>query len=245
MNHAVYSAVSGSLSALERLDAITHNLANASTPGFKAQLAVHRASELRGAVPHATAVATPINRSHVETDFSQGSLEATSDPYHLALSGPGFFVVDGPQGERLTRRGTFSLDAKGFLVTSDGARVQGDGGDLALGDAANDGPIQIAPDGTIEVGDNRLGRVRVVTVDDPQQLRREGASEFTAAPGAARDADDGTFVVRQGALEKTNASPVANLVALIETLRGFEAYTTATTRLDEVSERAINEVARP
>jgi len=241
VNHGVYSAVSGSLSALERLDAITNNLANASTPGFKAQLAVQRAA---AAGAHASTVATPINRSHVETDFSQGSLEPTGSPLHLALSGPGFFVVAGAGGERLTRRGSFSLDAQGFLVTSDGARVQGDGGDLALGDAANDGPIHIAPDGTIEVGENNVGKVRVVALDDQQQLRREGNGEF-AAPGIAlQDAPEGSFQVRQGALEKTNTSTVANLVALIDTLRGFEAYMTATTRLDQVSERAIADVAR-
>jgi len=248
VNHAIYSAVSGSLSALDRLDAITNNLANSSTPGFKAQLAVQHAAHVSAAgarrAGDQASVATPINQSRLETDFSQGSLEVDGNPLHLALTGEGFFVVDGPGGERLTRRGSFALDAQGYLVTSDGARVQGDGGDLLLGDAANDGAIEIGADGTIQVGTNRIGRVRVVTVADPQELEREGGSSFLANGQALRDVEDGTPVLQQGALERGNASPIENLVALIETMRGFEAYTTTTQRLDQVNERSISDLGR-
>jgi flagellar basal body rod protein FlgG len=243
VNHAVYSAVSGSLSALDRLDALTNNLANASTPGFKAQLLVQSSSHGKAA-QRAGVVSTPFNRAELETDFSQGSIERDGSTFHLALSGPGFFVVDGEGGERLTRRGSFNLDAQGFLVTSEGLRVQGDGGDLQLGDAAQDGPIEIGNDGTIQVGLNRLGKVRVATVADPQQLDRAGSSSFTPGGQNVVDAPEGSYAVRQGALESANASPVQNLVALIETMRGFEAYMTATTRLDQVNERAISDVAR-
>lgn len=245
VNNAIYSSVSGSLSSLDRLDALTYNLANANTPGFKAQLAVQHASTVASAPASAlSAVGTPINTSRLETDFAQGSIEPDGNPLHLALTGPGFFVVDGPGGERLTRRGTFQLDEQGFLVTSEGARVQGDGGDIALGDALNDDTLQIGEDGTILVGDNRLGRVRVVTVADPQQLAREGGSLFAANGQTLTDVDDGISILKQGAIERANVSPVANLVALIETMRGFESYMNATTRLDSVNERAINELAR-
>ncbi|MBM4265690.1 MAG: flagellar hook basal-body protein [Deltaproteobacteria bacterium] len=244
VNHAIYSTASGSLSALDRLDAITHNLANASTPGFKAQLVVQGAHPIQHAQGKGPSVSTPINRSRVETDFSQGSIVPDGDAFHLALSGEGFFVVDGPTGERLTRRGSFSLDEQGFLVTSDGMRVQGDGGNVALGDAATDGTIEISPDGTIQAGENRLGRVRVATVADPQSLVREGSAVFAPNGQTISDAADGTFHVRQGALESSNATPITNLVALIETMRGFEAYMTATTRIDQVNERTINDVAR-
>jgi flagellar basal-body rod protein FlgF len=242
LNHAVYSAVSGSLSALDRLDALTNNLANASTPGFKAQMLVQRSSHGQSARGN---VGTPFNRAQLQTDFSQGPIERDGSAFHLALSGQGFFLVDGGGGgQQLTRRGTFGLDAQGYLVTSEGQRVQGDGGDLQLGDAAQDGPIEIGNDGTIQQGVNRLGKVRIVTVTDPQQLQRAGAGAFGPNGQNVSDATDGTYDVRQGALEGTNASPVTNLVALIETMRGFEAYMTATSRLDQVNERAISDVAR-
>lgn len=242
MNHAVYSAVSGSLSALDRLDALTNNLANASTPGFKAHLLVQ---ESRHGIPaRPGTVSAPFNRAQLQTDFSQGSIERDGSTFHLALSGPGFFVVDGDGGQQLTRRGSFSLDQQGYLVTGEGKRVQGDGGDLQLGDAAQDGPIEIGNDGTIQVGINRLGKVRVVTVADPQQLDRADGSSFLAGAQAVTDAPEGSFAVRQGALEAANGSPVQNLVAMIETMRGFEAYMTATSRMDQLNERAISDVAR-
>jgi len=243
VNHAVYSAVSGSMSALDRLDALTNNLANASTPGFKAQLLVQRSVQGRG-VAGRSSVSTPLNKAEVQTDFSQGSIEHDGSSFHLALSGPGFFVVDGPGGERLTRRGSFTLDQQGFLVTSEGQRVQGDGGDLQLGDAAQDGPVEVGADGTVQVGINRLGQVRVVTVADPQKLQRAGASQFIAGSQTLSNAPDGTVTVQQGAVEAANSSPIQNLVALIETMRGFEAYMNATTRLDQVNGRAISDVAK-
>lgn len=244
MNHAAFSAVSGSLSALDRLDALTNNLANASTPGFKAQLLVQRSAH--GKANQAPGrVATPFNHAELQTDFSQGPIERDGATYHLALSGKGFFVVDaGAGGQLLTRRGSFTLDQQGFLVNGEGQRVQGDGGDIQLGDAAQNGPIEIGNDGTIQQGLNRLGKVRVVDVADPQQLDRAAGSAFTAGAQAVGNAADGTYSVLQGALEGTNASPVTNLVALIETMRGFETYMTATQRLDQVNEKSIGDVGR-
>lgn len=244
MNHAVYSAVSGSLSALDRLDALTNNLANASTPGFKAQLLVQRSAHGKaGQAPGR--VATPFNHAELQTDFSQGPLERDGSTYHLALSGKGFFVVDaGSSGQLLTRRGSFTLDKQGYLVNAENQRVQGDGGDIQLGDAAQNGPIEIGNDGTIQQGLNRLGKVRVVNVPDLQQLDRAAGSAFTPGGQTVSDAPDGTYDVQQGALESTNASPVTNLVALIETMRGFEAYMTATQRLDQVNDKVITDVAR-
>jgi len=244
VNHAVYSAVSGSLSALDRLDALTNNLANASTPGFKAQLLVQQSAHGK-AGQAAGRVATPFNRAQLQTDFSQGPIERDGSTYHLALAGKGFFVIDaGASGQLLTRRGSFNLDQQGFLVNGEGRRVQGDGGDIQLGDAAQNGPIEIGNDGTVQQGLNRLGKVRVVDVPDPSQLERAAGSAFSPGGQTISDAADGTYAVMQGALEGTNASPVTNLVALIETMRGFEAYMTATQRLDTVNEKVISDVAR-
>lgn len=244
MNHAVYSAVSGSLSALDRLDALTNNLANASTPGFKAQLLVQRSAHGKSNQAPGR-VATPFNHAELQTDFSQGPIERDGATYHLAVSGKGFFVVDaGAGGQLLTRRGSFTLDQQGFLVNAENQRVQGDGGDIQLGDAAQQGPIEVGNDGTIKQGLNNLGKVRVVTVADPQQLERASGSAFSPNGQTVTDAPDGTYDVQQGALEGTNASPVTNLVALIETMRGFETYMTATQRLDQVNDKLITDVAR-
>ncbi len=239
MNAGIYSAVSGSVSALTRLDAITNNLANSSTPGFKAERLVQRAVRV-GTASSTSVVPTPITRGTLETDFSQGPIQPTDNPLDVALAGKGFFVVDGPRGERLTRRGNLAVDPEGFLTTSDGWRVQGDGGDLHVGD----GTLVIGSDGTVRSGDLSVGKIRVVTVADPSRLVREGGTTFAAGTQAPVDAAPGEVQVRQGALEGANSSPVENLVALVDTMRGFEAYMRAAQQIDQVTGKAITDVGR-
>src|SRR5882724_3052072 len=120
MDAGMYAAVSGSLAAQQRLDAIANNLANASTPGFKAELLIQRSDEVGGRSGTVGATPTPITRGDLQTNFANGPVEHTGNPLDIALSGPGFLVVDGPRGERLTRRGTLAIDGDGILTTSDG-----------------------------------------------------------------------------------------------------------------------------
>jgi len=244
VQNGIYSAASGALSALRRLDAIANNLANASTPGFKAQLLVQSAAQTSRA-QGAQSLAHGINRSQLKTDFEQGELESTGDPLHLALSGDGFFVTSGTGGERLTRRGSFALDPDGFLAAGDGRRVQGERGDISLARALQGGgSVEISRDGTVRVGDTQVDRVRVVTVPDPQALERDGVTAFLARGPAPSEAPAGSFEVHQGKLEGSNVSPMQSLVALIDATRGFEAYMTAANRLDDATSRAVTDVAR-
>jgi flagellar basal body rod protein FlgG len=174
----------------------------------------------------------------LETDFSQGPIQPTDNPLDVALAGNGFLVVDGPRGERLTRRGNLAVDPEGFLTTSDGWRVQGDSGDLHVGD----GTLVIGSDGTVRSGDLTVGKLRVVTVADPSHLVREGGTTFAAGTQSPVDVAPGAVDVRQGVLEGANVSPVENLVALVDTMRGFEAYMRAAERLDQATGRAISDV---
>jgi flagellar basal-body rod protein FlgF len=243
--HGIYSAVSGSLSAQTKLDAIADNLANASTPGFKATLLLQRADHAGKGPVMANGVPTPINRGKLQTDFSQGPIQADGDPLHVALQGKGFLVVETPRGERLTRRGTLTVDASGNLATSDGMRVQGDGGDISLAAALRSGgAVAISSDGTVRVGNTQVGKLRLVNVGDPQALAREGSGLFAPAKQALVDADPTTLSVRQGALEGANITPIQSLVALIETMRGYETYMNTTNRLDQVAAKSISDVGR-
>jgi flagellar basal-body rod protein FlgG len=240
MNAGLYSAVSGGISALTRLDAITNNLANASTPGFKAERVVQRAEHIGTAPPSDTTIETPITRGTLETDFTQGPIEATGNALDIAISGPGFLVVDGSQGERLTRRGNFALDTEGYLTTSDGARVQGDSGDIHIGN----GPVTIGADGTVNSAGQSVGKLKLVTVADPSALVREGGTTFAAGSQALTEAEPSETHVLQGSIEGANLSPVENLVALIDTMRGFEAYMQAAQKLDQVTGKAISDVGK-
>jgi flagellar basal body rod protein FlgG len=240
VNTGIYSAVSGGVAAMTRLDAIANNIANASTPGFKAERYVQHAARAGSELPPPTAVETPISRGHLETDFSQGEIEPTGNPLDVALSGPGFLVVEGAHGERLTRRGTLAVDAEGFLATSDGLRVQGEAGDLPIGGA----PVTVTGDGTVRVGDAAVGKLRIVTVENPAALTREGGTTFAAGRQPLVPVTSEQTQVIAGALEGANCSPIQSLVALVDTMRGFEAYMHAADRLDQVTAKAITDVGR-
>jgi flagellar basal body rod protein FlgG len=239
LNTGIYSATSASLAALDRLDVVTHNLANANTIGFKGQLAIQNGAYLRGTDPRRAMVA----KSDVVTDFSQGSIEKTGNALNAAIRGDGFFVVETARGERLTRRGTFEIDPEGFLVTAEGDRVQGAGGDLNIGTLRRD-PIVIGNDGRIRSGQEDLGRLRVVTVSDRGRLVGDDGASFRSPPEAITDAAPDQYQVEQGAVERSNVSAIESLVALIETMRGFEAYTKATQQHDTVTQRAVSDVGR-
>jgi len=240
MDAGIFSAVSGSMAAQTRLDALANNLANANTPGFKAERVLQRAEKAGEIAPPPTSVPTPVTREFVQTDFAQGPVSQSGNPLDVALAGEGFFVVKTERGERLTRSGNFTIDAEGYLATSDGSRVQGTSGDISIPES----PVVIASDGTVRAGEQRVGQLRVVTVEKVDGLLRENGTRFAPGAQVPADAPAGSVRIIQGAIEGANLSPVEGLVALIETVRGFETYMRAAERLDQVTAKAIAEVGR-
>jgi flagellar basal body rod protein FlgG len=96
----------------------------------------------------------------------------------------------------------------------------------------------------VRAGEQRVGQLRVVTLPDPTQLDRESGTRFSVGSQALTDVTPGSVQIVQGATENANLSPVEGLVSLIETVRGFETYMRAAERLDQVTQKAINEVGR-
>jgi len=136
MNSGMYSAVSGNVAAMQRMDVITNNLANINTAGFKKDRMIFDSmlnSAKNMTVAAGTVTDAPVLSGYtIETDYSAGPLKQTGNPLDLSLDGDGFFVVDTPQGKAYTRQGNFHLDGKGQVVTSDGYAVQGNGGPVTI-----------------------------------------------------------------------------------------------------------------
>ncbi|MBP1690026.1 MAG: flagellar basal-body rod protein FlgF, partial [Deltaproteobacteria bacterium] len=169
-----------------------------------------------------------------------GPISKSGNPLDVALAGDGFLVVKTERGERLTRSGSLSIDSAGYLATADGNRVQGTSGDIRVPES----PVVIAADGSVRAGEQRVGQLRLVNVDDPAQLVRESGTRFAPGNQVPADAAPGSVRVVQGAIEGANLAPVEGLVALIETVRGFETYMRAAERLDQVTAKAISDVGR-
>ncbi len=214
-----------------RLEAVTHNLANVSTPAFKRLASATEAtySGRRGT----RALSTSTTQ---RADFGQGMLERTENPYDLALYGTGFFAIEGPRGEVYTRNGSFRVDEQGVLQTTDGDMVAWNGARGHI-DPIGEG-VTIDMSGTVKQGARLVGQLRIVDFDDPSKLAlgRDGA--WRAPAGAS--AKLGQAEVHQGALERSNVSAVDELVELVVVQRSFETAKSVVDMIDQSYRRLNN-----
>lgn len=197
---------------MNRLDHVTHNLANANTPGFKAEyLYFARKSRNDGLAPESGQMAV---------NFAPGMLHETGNPLDTALRGDGFFAVETGRGDRAyTRQGNFTLDENGYLVTAAGDRVLGASGPIQVeGDR-----ISIDDQGRVISDGDESGRLLIVRFEYPQMLQRKGSGLF-ANPGNAGEMPVDDPRLKSGSLEISNVNVVREMVAMIDIQRYFEAY---------------------
>jgi len=224
----LYASAAGMLAQIEHQDAISNNLANCDTPGYKrscVSISSFRA-ELANAIssPSASYAQCVIPVASARQDSSQGLMQDTSNPTSLAIDGPGCFVVTGPNGRRLTRSGNFTMDRSGQLVTTDGDAVLGQNGPVRVSGMN----WSVDPDGSV--------RVDGAVVD---KLRLE-------LPGGARAASGSTERGRiiQGRLENSNVNAIQEMVSMISGLRAYEANQRAIQALDQTLDKAINQMGK-
>jgi flagellar basal body rod protein FlgG len=211
-----------------RQEAVANNLANADTHGFRAERTFARA--LGDAIPVADTA----------TDASAGSLNPTGNPLDFALGGDGYFVVSTPQGERLTRAGSFHLAEDGRLVDPSGNAVLGESGPLVI----PPGTLTADTGGGLLVDGKRIGQLRVETVPAGTQMQHEAGTLFV--PPAARTAvAPEQRSVRQGFLEDSNVNTVGSMVDLITVQRSYAAVQRTITTLDGIRHTISNELGKP
>jgi flagellar basal-body rod protein FlgF len=211
-----------------RLQEVTaNNLSNMNTDAFKA---VRLAARM---LPGANAP-EPVE----QTDLRQGTFRETGRPLDVALDGPGFFVVQTGDGERLIRGGSFTLDSMGRLSDLHGNPVMGLEGPLVLQGAE----VEIEGDGTILVDGSRAGRLRIQSVEDTASLRKEAAGRFV--PMTALSPASTETRVRQGAVEDPNFDPLLSMVDLITIQRAYAANVDALKAVDGVLHTIAGEVGR-
>jgi flagellar basal-body rod protein FlgG len=226
MLEGLYSAAAGMSAQQEQLNAISNDLANLSTSGYKSERVAFSDLLYNPVVMAGTessagggARAEVIGRSQ-----SEGALQETGNPFDLAIEGEGYFQVTRADGQKvLTRNGTFSPDASGTLVNAEGNRLTPP---IKLPAGVAPSEVSIGPTGTVSVGTRTLGQIKLVTVTSPEHLLSDGASEFTttAASGAPHPA---TGAIRQGALEMSNVNMGSEMALLVNTQRAFQMGSTA------------------
>lgn len=197
-----------------RLEAITANLANINTPAYKRQSSATKAFHVPG--PYGGDIQIS---AHAVTDFTQGDLRSSASPYHLGISGSGFFAVEGPTGEMFTRNGTFHVNRDGVLLSEEGFPVVWNENAAPIDPTGE--MVTVSGSGEMRQGTTRLGQLKVVEFDNPRMLGSNGGGYFEAKRGMVERASEGA--VHQYRLESSNVSSVDELVGLISAQRSFES----------------------
>lgn len=215
MDNAIYAALTRQAGLMREMRAVANNMANGSTTGFRREGVVF--SEHMTALDRQRGTLSMANAQGREVDLTPGALAQTGGTLDLALEREGFFMVQTPQGNRLTRAGAFMMSPEGELVNGDGYRVLDEGAaPIALPPGARN--IAVGADGTISAEGQPVGRVGVFDQPDRAALRHEGGTLFSAE--GAEPAPDA--VVRQGFLEESNVNPVLEIARMIEVQRAYE-----------------------
>ncbi len=233
-------AASGMRARMESLDLLANNIANTSTGGYKADREFYSLYVGPEAMDDEASAAMPVIERQW-TDLSQGAVHPTGNPLDLALSGSGFFTVQGPNGPLYTRNGNFHLASDGRLMAADGYPAQSVNG-TALTIAASQ-PVEILGDGTVQQGGATVGQLAIANFADPAALVKQGANDFVADPAAKPTAPSGTSV-GQGQLEDSNAGTAEGAVRLVAVMRQFEMMQKAVMLGNDMSKQAIEQVAK-
>jgi flagellar basal-body rod protein FlgF len=240
MDTLTAAGASGLRARLESLEMLANNMANATTSGYKSDqefYGIYRSTE--GFAEASDSIMPVIERPW--TDYSQGTLVATGNALDLALSGKGFFAVQGPSGPLYTRNGGFHVAPDGKLTTAEGYAVQGAGGKVlqfAAGTTA-----EIAPDGTVTQDGQTIGQLAVVDFTSTAGLQKQGKTYFRQTDAKLRPGPSAARV-EQGKTEASNVGTAESAVRLVNVMRQFEMLQKAVGMGLEMNRRAIEEVAK-
>jgi flagellar basal-body rod protein FlgF len=225
MDRLIYTVMTGAKNILEQQANTSHNLANATTTGFRAQIDSFRAVPIvGGGLPTRTFAVD----ATVGTDFKPGPIQQTGRDLDVAVQGKGWIAVQLEDGsEAYTRHGSLKLSENGVLQTQGGMSVLGDGGPISI---PPDVSVSIAKDGTVSAiatgakpgAAAVLGRIKLVNPPEESIVRGDDGL-FRTKGGEAADAD-ASVTVAGAALEGSNVNVVDAMVNMISLARQFEMH---------------------
>lgn len=244
MVNGLYTASRGMINILAKQDAHAQNLANATTTGFKLTRIVNRVEIGIGRNDQ--------NQLHQDehqviankyTSFAQGPLVKTGNDLDFALTNPGFYAIEGEEGTRYTRSGSFSMNGYGELVTLTGRRVLDENGSPIL--LRGEGAVQIMEDGGLFREGKPVARVSVVEFKDNTKLMPGADGLYVNTDPEGNEATAAKEVgLKQGYLEGSNVDPLQVMVNMTGDFRNYESNQRIMQAIDTTLGKAVNEVGR-
>jgi len=240
MSTGIWAAASGAVGQIAALDTSAQNIANVTTPGFRAEEAVFRQTLVK-AVNKSTGTTSmryAISRTTVP-DFHVGQMVATGRPLDVAIpDDKSFFVVATPQGDRYTRAGSFRLSVNGTLTTPDGYPVLADNHRVMKVDPLSHN-VSLDRNGIL-IADGVPGqKLATVTFQNLQGLERDGQVLFKANQTAGKLVGTDP-VLETNSIELSNANAVSGMTSLVSTSRNFEMISKVIEAFGDIDKRAAS-----
>ena len=214
MDAAGYATLNRQSGLMREMAVVANNIANASTTGFRREGVVF--SEYIAALDDDPSLSMA-HASGRHVDLGQATISQTGGSYDFAIQGDGFFLIETPDGERLTRAGSFTPSAEGELVTPDGYRLL-DAGGAPVFIPPDARVVALARDGTLSANGQPIAQVGLWQPTDPLALRHQSGTLFAA--DALEPVEAG--VILQGMLEDSNVEPVSEITRMITVQRAYE-----------------------
>jgi flagellar basal-body rod protein FlgF len=225
----LYLAASGAAATLGALSSVADNIANLATPGFKRLL-----NDAEAVGGNGTPYQFALPASAPVIDNSQGPLQATNNPMDVALTGPGFITVQGPNGTAYTRNGTLAVQSDGTLTAAGYPVLSRTGGTILIKTPGN--PV-IGSDGTISVNGQAVGQIGIA---DPTGLKMVslGANLYRGANGEELPQATNTQM-HQGFLEGATGSEMGEITSMLGMMRNYESSMKAVQSIDNSQNQVI------
>ena len=237
MQGGIYVGLSGQIALQQRLDTIAHNVANASTAGF-------RAEEVKFETILSRVPTNPVAFASAGTTYlskRNGEIVCTDDPFDVAVQGDVWLSIDVAGKQVYTRDGRMMMSPAGDLQTLSGHSVLDVGGAPIVLNPAGGAP-QISRDGTITQNGQQLGAIGLHRIDEAAKLTRADNSGVIPDRPAVAALDFSNVGVLQGYSERGNVNPVMEITRLIEVHRAFDALTNSMDVADGTLKTAIREL---
>ncbi|MGD9156958.1 MAG: flagellar hook-basal body protein [Desulfobacteraceae bacterium] len=218
-----------------RMDILSGNLANINVIGYKKD----RISFQKILNQAAVTADAPANVT-IRPDMEQGDIRATGNELDFAISGKGFFKIQTEDGIRYTRKGNFTLDVEGNLITHSGDKVLGKSGPIKI--IGND--LTMDKKGFLLTDTGPLDQLAIVDFEDYQGIVKAGKNLFMNTQELPEMDMPSETIVSQGYTELSNVNAAEEMINMIHALRAFESYQKSMRVIDELNNRAINQVGR-